>query len=151
MNKSLLIITILLLVAGLATAAGFSKTQDGSNNCDTLVPGRTCYYDFSDTTDPKVLTLDDCSTVTYWLDPDEDGDSTGAKVQPYRCSEATFSTNHCIPIYNEGADGNFIKLPLDGDTDFLHGRRAENVTYLAFDVTANPSSDDARIMARCDG
>jgi hypothetical protein len=95
-------------------------------------------------------TLECAEGITYWFDPDEDGVSTGALVQPYRCSERTFSTNHCTPIYND-TDGDGIPnaLPLDGTTTLRIGRERVFASYLAFDVTANPSSDDARITVEC--
>lgn len=134
------------------SSANWTDLPDGSTKVKALHPSTAAvaYYDFSDTTDPVPISARACGSVSYWLEPDEDGASTGVTVQPYRCTESTLSTNHCTPIYND-TDGDGIPnaLPLDGTTTLRIGREDVRVSWLAFDVTANPNSDDARIVVEC--
>jgi len=110
----------------------------------------TSSYEFSDTTDPSVLGVGRCSSVTVNFNPDEDGTNTGATAQLYDCQETTLSTtNHCHLIRVVDVDG-VVQSTMDGSS----GRRTWNVVVggrggLGVDVTANPGSDDARIDARC--
>jgi len=156
MNAWLTLLTVgALLVPGVSFAtcpADTWCTQPDSNlsgkKCSSIGPENTCYYDFSATTDPPCLSTDETRSISYWLEPDEDGASTGVTVYPYRCTENSLSTNHCTKILNDTTgDGIPNDLPLDGTTVLRIGREDVFVKpYICFDITANPSSDDARLI-----
>jgi len=151
--KSFILSLIIVFIAVSAQAGGkWNKQLDNAGGvCDVLKPAQTCYYDFADTTDPDTLDVSQCLRgITYWLEPDEDGASTGCEVQPYRCTEDSFSTNHCTKILNDTTgDGIPNDVTLDGTTVLRIGRENVTMPFFGCDVTANASSDDCRIVVGC--
>lgn len=161
MRIVLSLIIAAMLFAGVAWAVqtgGWTTQPDGSVECFVLSPGtnprggRVCYYDFNNTQDSVTLNVSACESVNIHFDPDEDGTNTGAEVQMYRCSEGSFSTNHCHKILGDtDGDGVNNDVTLDGDTNMRVGFQQVQAAYIAVDVTANGSSDDARVTVECHG
>lgn len=164
--RHLLLAALLAGFAGVAWAQvdtdGWGVSPDASASDDKCVgmepnmatfrPGwrSTCYYDFANTQDSETLDVRKCESVNVWLDPDEDGTSTGAEVQVYNCSEASFSANHCVKVLSDtDGDGVVNDVTLDGSTAMRVGLSHFQASYLAIDVTANAGSDDARVTAEC--
>ena len=157
MIRTLVFMAVLLLIPLLSFGQSpnwNTKVDQAGGTCADMTPGRTCYFDFTGTTDSVVLGIEKCSTVSFAFNPNEDGTSTGATVYIRSCSENSVSANHCsivaVDVNGDGMIDGSDEQTLNGTT----GRRGMAQVpiadpYVYTDISVNGSSDDGRVTAIC--
>lgn len=136
-------------------ALGAWVTQPGGtvSGPTTLLPGMTVFWEVDASTSPAqpdVLDTRGCTGgVAYEVEPDVDGSNAGLLVQWYRGMQATWSATAFSEVWNHDANGQLLKEPLDGVSDWLRGNTGVFASFLAARIEANPLAEDGRLAVAC--
>jgi hypothetical protein len=142
-------------LGALTAGTGEWRTCDATHKNGRVVTGlspsgggnvtKTACYDFTDTTDSKILSVGSCENFDVFFEADLATTDTVGKAKVYWCASSASAdvANTCLLITNTTLDGIASTA-----TDAIYGAAA---VWIAVEASTNPSGDLSRLMVRCNG